>query len=68
MPWHITKTSILSSAVPTDGTMYKTEGGNWSNVYENRKIFDTKNDAKHSVERSIGKVTFVPKDINIVEE
>ena len=68
MSWHITKISVLSSAVPTDGIMYRTESGNWSNVYEDRKLFDTKNDAKQVVERTIGKVSFIPKDINIVEE
>ena len=45
MPYHIKKGSILGSAVPTDGAEYYADDNQWTNVYENRKVYTNKVDA-----------------------
>jgi len=45
MPYHIKKGSILGSAVPTDGAEYYADDNQWTNVYENRKVYTNKADA-----------------------
>ena len=45
MPFHIKKTSILGSAIPTDGGEYYSGNNSWSNEYSKRKIYANKADA-----------------------
>ena len=69
MSYHIVKTSILSEAVPTDGTIYYAGEGRWSNDYDNRKLFETEDAARKEV--VIEKITGIPdwpKGIQFVSE
>ena len=69
MPYHATKTSVLSGAVPTDGVMYYVGGGKWSNQYDNRKLFDTEEDAKKELEfKPIEGFSHLKKGIQFVSE
>tara|TARA_B100000085_G_C18534027_1_gene509159 strand:+ start:226 stop:435 length:210 start_codon:yes stop_codon:yes gene_type:complete len=63
MPYHIKKRSILSEGVPTDGTVYYTESGKWSNQYENRALFDSEDIARAQVQiqRLHGVIDFPPE-------
>ena len=45
MPYHIKKTSILGSAIPTDGSEYYAGDNNWTNEYNKRKIYVNEDDA-----------------------
>jgi hypothetical protein len=69
MPYHIKKSSILSDSVPTDGILYYTENGNWSNKYSDRAIFDSEENAKLQVEirRLHGSVEY-PKGSQFISE
>lgn len=69
MPYHATKTSVLSGAVPTDGVMYYVGGGKWSNQYDNRKLFETEDAARDeiTVTHSTG-ISYLPKGIQFVSE
>ena len=74
MPYHIKKTSILGSAVPTDGGEYYAGDNNWTNIYENRKVYANKSDAdtqkETTVTTSLG-ITYQPswwKNSTVVEE
>jgi len=68
MSWHITKTSILSSAVPTDGVMYYVSKNHWTNSHSDRKIFSTKEDALEEVKTDrIGQLE-MPDNVQIIEE
>ena len=44
MPYHIKKTSILGSAVPTDGNEYFAGDNKWTNTYEDRKVYENEAD------------------------
>jgi len=39
MPYHIKKSSLLGSAIPTDGNEYYAGDNHWTNIYENRKVY-----------------------------
>ena len=39
MPYHIKKTSILGSSVPTDGAEYYAGDNKWTNKYDSRKVY-----------------------------
>ena len=69
MPYYATKTSVLSGAVPTDGTMYYVGGSKWSNIYDDRKLFETENDARSEflVEKVEG-ISYIPKGIQFISE
>ena len=74
MPYHIKKTSVLGSAVPTDGGEYYSGDNNWTNIYENRKVYTNKSDADAqtatTVTGSLG-ITYQPswwKNSTVVEE
>ena len=62
MPYHIKKGSILGSAVPTDGAEYYADDNQWTNVYENRKVYTNKADADAqaatTVTRTLGDKTY----------
>jgi len=62
MPYHIKKTSILGSAVPTDGVEYYAGDNNWTNQYESRKIYTDETEANNqkntSVTRTIGNKSY----------
>jgi len=62
MPYHIKKTSILGSAVPTDGAAYYAGDNKWTNNYENRKVYVNEADANSqqatTVSRTIGDKTY----------
>ena len=45
MPYHIKKTSILGSAVPSDGNEYYAGDNHWTNQYDKRKIYENEADA-----------------------
>ena len=45
MPYHIKKTSVLGSAVPTDGNEYYAGDNHWTNEYDKRKIYENEADA-----------------------
>ena len=45
MTYHIKKVSPLNDAVPVDGVEYYAGDNHWTNVYENRKIYENKVDA-----------------------
>jgi hypothetical protein len=45
MPYHIKKTSILGSAIPTDGSEYYAGDNHWTNEYNKRKIYENEADA-----------------------
>tara|TARA_R100000455_G_C6182759_1_gene59933 strand:+ start:374 stop:607 length:234 start_codon:yes stop_codon:yes gene_type:complete len=45
MPYHIKKTSILGSAIPTDGNEYYAGDNHWTNEYDKRKIYENEADA-----------------------
>ena len=45
MPYHIKKTSVLGSAVPTDGNEYFAGDNRWTNTYEDRKVYENEADA-----------------------
>ena len=49
MPYHITKPSILGSAVPDGGVEYYTGENKWDNEYSKRKIYTNKADADAQV-------------------
>ena len=69
MSYHIVKTSILSEAVPTDGTIYYAGEGRWSNDYDNRKLFETEDAArKEVVIEKITGISYLPKGIQFVSE
>ena len=69
MSYHITKTSILSGAVPTDGALYYVGSGRWSNQYENRALFETEDAARKEVviEKVTG-ISYLPKGIQFISE
>jgi len=74
MPYHIKKTSVLGSSVPTDGGEYYSGDNNWTNIYENRKVYANKSDADAqkatTVTGSLG-ITYQPswwKNSTVVEE
>ena len=45
MPYHIKKSSLLGSAVPTDGNEYYAGDNHWTNEYDKRKIYENEADA-----------------------
>ena len=45
MPYHIKKTSLLGSAIPTDGNEYYAGDNHWTNEYDKRKIYVNEEDA-----------------------
>ena len=45
MPYHIKKTSILGSAIPTDGNEYYAGDNHWTSDYDSRKIYENEADA-----------------------
>ena len=45
MPYHIKKTSLLGSAIPTDGDEYYAGDNHWTNEYDKRKIYENEADA-----------------------
>ena len=45
MPYHIKKTSLLGSAIPTDGNEYYAGDNHWTNEYDKRKIYENEADA-----------------------
>tara|TARA_R100000995_G_C3422190_1_gene94491 strand:+ start:81 stop:314 length:234 start_codon:yes stop_codon:yes gene_type:complete len=45
MPYHIKKSSLLGSAIPTDGNEYYAGDNHWTNIYENRKVYVNEADA-----------------------
>ena len=45
MPYHIKKTSLLGSAIPTDGNEYYAGDNHWTNEYDKRKIYENEVDA-----------------------
>jgi hypothetical protein len=68
MSWYITKTSILSSAVPTDGLMFYKDANQWSNRFEDRKLFDTRESAEEVVTEVRVYGTIIPSNLQFVEE
>ena len=69
MPYYIKKPSILLDGVPTDGTVYYTENGKWSNQYKDRALFDSEDDAKEQVQiqRPHGAIQF-PQGTEFISE
>ena len=74
MPYHIKKTSVLGSAVPTGGEEYYAGNNSWTNIYEDRKVYANKADAdaqkETNVTTSLG-ITYQPswwKNSTVVEE
>ena len=49
MSWYIKKTSGLGNAVPTDGAIYFCTNGRFSNVFDDRKSFSTREEAESAV-------------------
>ena len=47
MPYHIKKTSLLGSAIPTDGNEYYAGDNHWTNEYDKRKIYENEADANN---------------------
>ena len=47
MPYHIKKSSLLGSAVPTDGNEYYAGDNHWTNEYDKRKIYENEADANN---------------------
>ena len=45
MPYHIKKTSLLGSAIPTDGNEYYAGDNHLTNEYDKRKIYENEADA-----------------------
>ena len=45
MPYHIKNTSLLVSAIPTDGNEYYAGDNHWTNEYDKRKIYENEADA-----------------------
>ena len=77
MPYHIKKTSVLGTAVPTSGDEYYAGDNKWTNLYENRKVYANESDANAqkamTVSRTIGDktYTYTPswfKNSTVVEE
>jgi hypothetical protein len=77
MPYHIKKTSVLGTAVPTSGAEYYAGDNKWTNLYENRKVYANESDANAqkamTVSRTIGDktYTYTPswfKNSTVVEE
>ena len=77
MPYFIKKSSILGTAVPNEGGEYYAGDNKWTNVYENRKVYENKLDAdavkSTTVTKNLGNVeyTYQPrwwKDSMVVEE
>ena len=62
MPYHIKKTSVLGNAVPVGGNEYYAGDNKWTNVYENRKVYENESDANTqkatTVTRTIGDKTY----------
>ena len=48
MPYHIKKSSLLGSAIPTDGNEYYAGDNHWTNIYENRKVYVNEADANRN--------------------
>tara|TARA_B100001093_G_scaffold517341_1_gene598606 strand:- start:506 stop:730 length:225 start_codon:yes stop_codon:yes gene_type:complete len=64
MPYHIKKTSILGSAIQTDGSEYYAGDNHWTNVYENRKVYTNEADANAQKNTTITTnqgITYQPK-------
>ena len=57
MPYHIKKTSILGSAIPTDGNEYYAGDNHWTNEYDKRKIYENEADANAQKETTETKIT-----------
>tara|TARA_Y100001938_G_C7894266_1_gene331305 strand:+ start:393 stop:626 length:234 start_codon:yes stop_codon:yes gene_type:complete len=77
MAYHIKKTSVLGSAVPTEGAEYYAGDNNWTNEYDKRKTYATESaanvDKQKTVTRTIGgkTYTYVPswfKNSTVVKE
>tara|TARA_X000000368_G_scaffold416949_1_gene412045 strand:- start:2138 stop:2362 length:225 start_codon:yes stop_codon:yes gene_type:complete len=74
MPYHIKKTSIIGSAIPTDGTEYYMGEDAWSNDYSKRKIYSNQADAdaqKATTYTSPQGITYQPswwKNATVVSE
>jgi hypothetical protein len=68
MSWHITKTSILSSSVPTDGVMYYVSKNHWTNLHSDRKIFSTREDAVEEIKIDRIGQSEIPNGVQIIEE
>ena len=74
MPYHIKKTSILGSAVPTDGGEYYAGNNSWTNIYEDRKVYANQADADAKKATTITTnfgITYQPswwKNSTVVEE
>lgn len=47
MPYHIKKSSLLGSAIPTDGNEYYAGDNHWTNEYDKRKIYENEADANN---------------------
>tara|TARA_A100001011_G_scaffold298098_1_gene310957 strand:+ start:418 stop:642 length:225 start_codon:yes stop_codon:yes gene_type:complete len=64
VPYHIKKTSLLGSAIPTDGTEYYAGDNKWTNNYENRKVYVNEADAnsqKNTTVTTNQGITYQPK-------
>ena len=57
MPYHIKKTSLLGSAIPTDGDEYYAGDNHWTNEYDKRKIYENEADANAQKETTVTKIT-----------
>lgn len=57
MPYHIKKTSLLGSAIPTDGNEYYAGDNHWTNEYDKRKIYENEADANAQKETTETKIT-----------
>ena len=68
MSWYITKTSVLSSAVPTDGVMYYISKDHWANTPDNKKLFSTREDALEEIQVPRIGGLYLPNGVQIVEE
>ena len=57
MPYHIKKTSLLGSAIPTDGNEYYAGDNHWTNEYDKRKIYENEEDANSQKASTETKIT-----------
>ena len=57
MPYHIKKSSLLGSAIPTDGNEYYAGDNHWTNIYENRKVYVNEADANAQKETTETRIT-----------
>jgi len=69
MSWYIKKSSGLGNAVPTDGATYLCANGRFSNVFDDRKAFSTREEAESAVtiKRPFSPDTLLP-NVEFIEE